>query len=84
MCDNAMHTPSHNRDKLDTSLKQGEEYVKEFTQEAQEQIKQGREQLRKIVSEIDKKAHENPWPIVGGVAIGCVLIGFLLGSRRGH
>ena len=47
---------------------------------AGEWIEEGEETLRDVASEVDERVHENPWPYIGGVAIGALLLGFILGS----
>jgi ElaB/YqjD/DUF883 family membrane-anchored ribosome-binding protein len=47
---------------------------------AEDWIEDGGERVREAVADIDDKVHENPWPYIGGVAVGAVLLGFILGS----
>ena len=47
---------------------------------AEEWVEEGEEKLRDVASEVDDRVHENPWPYIGGVAIGALLFGFILGS----
>ena len=47
---------------------------------AEEWIEEGGEKFREVASEVDDRVHENPWPYIGGVAIGSLLLGFILGS----
>ncbi|MDD5482378.1 MAG: hypothetical protein PHP98_01810 [Kiritimatiellae bacterium] len=42
----------------------------------------GSERAREIASDIDKQVRENPWPYIGGVALGALLIGFILGRSK--
>ena len=32
-----------------------------------------------VARELDKNVHKNPWPYIGGVALGALLIGFIFG-----
>ena len=43
-------------------------------------IEDGEEKVREAVSDLDDKVHNDPWPYIGGVAVGTLLLGFLLGS----
>jgi ElaB/YqjD/DUF883 family membrane-anchored ribosome-binding protein len=67
---------------LGSATQQGEQKLKMTAAEIERKLKQGEEQLKRAVSSVDKQLHDNPWPVVAGVAVGCLLIGFLAGSRR--
>ena len=42
----------------------------------------GTERAREIADEVDKQVRENPWPYIGGVALGSLLIGYILGRSK--
>jgi len=42
----------------------------------------GTEKAREIAAEVDQQVRENPWPYIGGVAIGSLLIGYILGRNK--
>ncbi|MDO9543221.1 MAG: hypothetical protein Q7J98_13010 [Kiritimatiellia bacterium] len=42
----------------------------------------GSERARKIAAEVDEQVRENPWPYIGGVALGALLIGYILGRSK--
>ncbi|MBF0570339.1 MAG: hypothetical protein HQL12_00560 [Candidatus Omnitrophica bacterium] len=65
-----------------SSIEEGEARLKNALFEAEKKLKQGCEQAAKLASDIDKKTHENPWPVVAGVGIGCLLLGLLIGKSR--
>jgi len=44
----------------------------------------GGERAKQIASEVDEKVKENPWPYIGGVAVGALLFGFILGASRNN
>ena len=51
-------------------------------QEGLQQAKDlGLEFSKELGQELNKKIQENPWPIIGGIAIGAAAFGFLLGQR---
>lgn len=69
-------------DYVESAIRQGEEKVRGFATDATKKIKQGEEQLQQIISKVDKQLHANPWPVVTGVAVGCLLVGFIMGSNK--
>jgi ElaB/YqjD/DUF883 family membrane-anchored ribosome-binding protein len=64
------------------TLEEGEEKLKKAACEAQHRLKQGQEQVQQLISQADKQLRENPWPIVAGVAVGCLFLGFFAGNVR--
>lgn len=43
---------------------------------------QGMDRGRIAAKSVDTKVHENPWPLIGGVAVGALALGFFLGRGR--
>ncbi|MCX6985737.1 MAG: hypothetical protein NT118_13465 [Lentisphaerae bacterium] len=39
------------------------------------------EKAKEIAGAVDKSVRENPWPYIGGVAVGALLLGFILGRK---
>lgn len=74
------------KDKLEdytaSALRQGEEKIKSVVSDVEKKIKQGEEQLKHFVSAADKQLHQNPWPIVAGIAVSCLFLGFIMGTSR--
>jgi len=72
------------REKQDVSktIEQGEEKLKSTAHDIQRQLVQGREQVQKLIGQADKQLHENPWPVVAGVAVSCLFLGFIVGTGR--
>ena len=42
----------------------------------------GTEKAKEIATEVDQQVRENPWPYIGGVALGSLLIGYILGRSK--
>ena len=64
------------------TIDQGEEKLKNVAGDAQKKLKQAQEQVQQLIKQADKQLHENPWPIVAGVAVGCLFLGFFAGNVR--
>jgi len=64
------------------TIAQGEDKLRHVASDAQKKFKQGQEQVQQLISQADKQLRENPWPIVAGVAVGCLFLGFFAGNVR--
>lgn len=40
------------------------------------------DQVQEMAADLDEKVHENPWSYIGGVALGSLLLGYILGSSK--
>jgi ElaB/YqjD/DUF883 family membrane-anchored ribosome-binding protein len=47
-----------------------------------ETFDQDREKVKDFASKVDDGVHRNPWPYIGGAAIGFLILGFSLGRSR--
>ncbi|MBF0511433.1 MAG: hypothetical protein HQL13_03795 [Candidatus Omnitrophica bacterium] len=70
------------QERVMSSIEDGEFKLRNALEEAEKRLKQGYEQATKLASDIDKKTKENPWPVVVGVGISCLLLGLLIGKTR--
>ena len=68
---------------IKSTFARGENSLKDALCEAEKRMKEGNEQVTKWASGVDKQAHENPWPLVTGVGVGCLLLGIILGKSKG-
>lgn len=41
----------------------------------------GEEKAKEIAKNVDELVHKNPWPYIGGVAVGSLLLGYILGRK---
>ncbi len=39
------------------------------------------EKAKEIAGAVDQNVRKNPWPYIGGVAVGALLLGFILGRK---
>ena len=65
-----------------TAIRQGEEKIKNVINDVENKLKVGQERVKQFVATADKQAHENPWPIVAGVALSCLFLGFIMGNAK--
>jgi ElaB/YqjD/DUF883 family membrane-anchored ribosome-binding protein len=71
---------AHIREVVEDATKKGRKTLRRAKGAAEEWVGEGEESLREVVSDLDDKVHENPWAYLGGVAVGALLLGFILGS----
>jgi ElaB/YqjD/DUF883 family membrane-anchored ribosome-binding protein len=57
-------------------------FAEKVEREAHAAYAQGTEKVRDFASRVDQDVHRNPWPFLGGAALGSLLLGFLLGRSR--
>ncbi len=70
----------HIQDAVHQVAAKNRETWKRASRFAEDALGEGGEKLKEAASEIDERVHENPWPYIGGVAIGALLLGFILGG----
>ena len=56
--------------------------AKEFQKTAQQWQRKAVKTSQQAAKATDEYVHENPWAIIGSVALGCFLVGFVLGRSR--
>lgn len=74
---------------LDEAAKEKKDELRELIAEKYENLKEatGRarelsiEKTKELASTVDESVHENPWYYIGGVAIGALLLGYILGRK---
>lgn len=42
----------------------------------------GAEKAKQLASEVDTQVREHPWPVIGGVAVVALLIGYVMGRNK--
>jgi len=73
---------SHIREVIQESASDRMADFNRLKKQAQVVIEQGSEKTKEAVADLDKKVHQNPWPYIGGAAVGALLLGYLLGSSK--
>ncbi len=49
---------------------------------AHDTYEQGKEKAEEMASRVDGSVRKNPWPFLGGTAIGFLILGYLFGRSR--
>ena len=70
-------TPSKRRD-----FRSDDGLIQQVRKATEETWAENSERIKEAASELDEQVHKNPWPYLGGVAIGALLLGFILGNSR--
>ncbi len=58
------------------------QYGEQAAQAVQSYAEEGMERGREIANKVDAGVRANPWPVIGGVALGSIAVGYLLGRSR--
>lgn len=71
---------------VSANLREGKAELKEgaaeVTRQLQDKLHEGQESIRHYAGVVDKQLRKDPWPVVAGIAVGSLLIGFILGSSK--
>jgi ElaB/YqjD/DUF883 family membrane-anchored ribosome-binding protein len=50
--------------------------------QAEKTYTEGKEKVIELASAVDDTVHKNPWPYLGGTALGFLVLGFIFGRSR--
>ncbi|MBL8014230.1 MAG: hypothetical protein JNN05_10315 [Candidatus Omnitrophica bacterium] len=72
----------NNRNYAKSAIDEGEHRIMDAINNTEKRLKDGHEQVNKMARDLDKRAHENPWPVIATVGFGCLLVGLILGKSK--
>lgn len=49
---------------------------------AQETLAQGKQKVQELASDVGASVRKNPWPYLGGTALGFLILGYFFGKSR--
>jgi ElaB/YqjD/DUF883 family membrane-anchored ribosome-binding protein len=61
---------------------ENDERIKNVMADMENKLKLGQEKLKTVAGDVDKQLRDHPWPVVAGVAVSCLLVGFILGANK--
>ncbi len=70
------------KDALGNVVDQNRDRFNRLRKATGEVFEEGQERIEEVLEDVDKKVRKNPWPYIGGVAVGALLLGYILGSRQ--
>ena len=73
---------SHISDALQEVASKNRATLNRYKRISEDTIREGSEKIREVASEVDEQVHQNPWPYIGGAALGALLLGFILSASR--
>ena len=71
---------THIREAIEDTASKGRRNYRRAKGTAEEWLGENGETLREITTDLDDRVRDNPWAYLGGVAVGALLLGFILGS----
>ena len=73
---------SHIKQMMVAGTEQGKRFLDTAEHLTQDTIIEGKEMIKRVVIEADKRAHKDPWPYITSAAALSLVFGYLMGSKN--
>ncbi|MBI4372281.1 MAG: hypothetical protein HY585_00970 [Candidatus Omnitrophica bacterium] len=73
---------SHIKEVLNESAENGKTAIKHAKKTITKTLHDQQKKVRDIADDFDEKVHDNPWAVLGGVALAAFMVGFSVGHRK--
>jgi ElaB/YqjD/DUF883 family membrane-anchored ribosome-binding protein len=70
------------KDAFEEKYEEGVKTVNKAKKNAYKAVEEGEERIIDTAKSFEKEIKNNPWPYLGGVAVGFLLLGFLMGGDK--
>ena len=70
------------KDAIENTVDENRDRLNRLRKVAGETLESGQEKIEEVIEDVDKRVRKNPWPYIGGVAVGALLLGYILGSSK--
>jgi ElaB/YqjD/DUF883 family membrane-anchored ribosome-binding protein len=70
------------KDALTEVAMSNKDVLEDVKRMAADRIAEGREKVEEVISDVDTKVRQNPWPYIGGAAAAALLVGYIMGSSK--
>lgn len=77
-----MHNAYRKGKDFSHTINEAEEKLKNAASDIQDSSSSQGQQVAQMINQADRQLRENPWPVVAGVAVTCLFLGFFAGSVR--
>ncbi len=77
------HKYSHLKELFEEMIGENMSKLEHAQKSATEAIHMGTEKAKEVASDVDHHVRQRPWQYIGGTAVAALLLGFIMGSRRG-
>ncbi|HTL69960.1 MAG TPA: hypothetical protein VL404_01585 [Candidatus Eisenbacteria bacterium] len=71
------------KDAIQDAATQSKRTINHLVRATEEAVYEGSEKVKDAAVTVNRTVHKNPWPVIGGTALGALFVGFLIGKCGG-